>query len=357
MNHLYNIIIIILASFSTLSHAHDHRDLSQVDIKLWTHIIFMFIAFALIFPIGMVLGLSKSKWHVPVQSLGTIIGTMGYFLGHSHGGKEFKIHSSFASIVVFLFLAQIGAGIYLKLHRIIIGKTHNLNNKHFARSIIQKIHSIIGITFPITSYIQIIFGIITLPGWCKDDHTGQCLAHFIMGSSFIGYGIIIIIMLKLGSEWLQKNNKSPEFYDTLGIIWWAGGLAGLYFTRNGKRNIFPALIIISTGFAMSAHQQSSEVSTVIHATFGFTLVSAGLARIIEICFFENIYKNKKSLNNPFLILPPYVKLNELEILSSSSYRITPNSNNDLRKDDGNGDDVEKISFEVDNLLPDKNRYS
>ncbi|CAJ0828340.1 887_t:CDS:2 [Entrophospora sp. SA101] len=346
MNHLYNIIIIILASFSTLSHAHDHP-------------------FALIFPIGMVLGLSKSKWHVPVQSLGTIIGTMGYFLGHSHGGKEFKIHSSFASIE----------------------KTHNLNNKHFARSIIQKIHSIIGITFPITSYIQIIFGIITLPGWCKDDHTGQCLAHFIMGSSFIGYGIIIIIMLKLGSEWLQKNNKSPEFYDSivmfiwgfvntwtehrwntpwshkdlqhtaLGIIWWAGGLAGLYFTRNGKRNIFPALIIISTGFAMSAHQQSSEVSTVIHATFGFTLVSAGLARIIEICFFENIYKNKKSLNNPFLILPPYVKLNELEILSSSSYRITPNSNNDLRKDDGNGDDVEKISFEVDNLLPDKNRYS
>nr|CAG8441809.1 15569_t:CDS:2 [Entrophospora candida] len=351
MNHLYNIIIIILASFSTLSHAHDHRDLSQVDIKLWTHIIFMFIAFALIFPIGMVLGLSKSKWHVPVQSLGAIIGTMGYFLGHSHGGKEFRIHSSFASIVVFLFLAQIGAGIYLKLHRIIIGKNHNLNNKHFARSIIQKIHSIIGITFPITSYIQIIFGIITLSGWCEDDHTGQCLAHFIMGSSFIGYGIIIIIMLKLGSEWLQKNNKSPEFYDSivmliwgfvntwtehrwntpwshkdlqhtaLGIIWWVGGLAGLYFTRNGKRNIFPALIIISTGFAMSAHQQSSEVSTVIHATFGFTLVSAGLTRIIEICFFENIYKNKKSLNNPFLILPPY-----------------------------------KISFEVDNLLPDKNRY-
>ncbi|CAH1758712.1 6683_t:CDS:2 [Entrophospora sp. SA101] len=220
MNHLYNIIIIILASFSTLSHAHDHRDLSQVDIKLWTHIIFMFIAFALIFPIGMVLGLSKSKWHVPVQSLGTIIGTMGYFLGHSHGGKEFKIHSSFASIVVFLFLAQIGAGIYLKLHRIIIGKTHNLNNKHFARSIIQKIHSIIGITFPITSYIQIIFGIITLPGWCKDDHTGQCLAHFIMGSSFIGYGIIIIIMLKLGSEWLQKNNKSPEFYDSIVMFIW-----------------------------------------------------------------------------------------------------------------------------------------
>ncbi|CAH1758713.1 6684_t:CDS:2 [Entrophospora sp. SA101] len=58
-----------------------------------------------------------------------------------------------------------------------------------------------------------------------------------------------------------------------------------------------------------------------------------------------------------LTIGVYQELNELEILSSSSYRITPNSNNDLRKDDGNGDDVEKISFEVDNLLPDKNRYS
>ncbi|CAG8856391.1 38654_t:CDS:2, partial [Gigaspora margarita] len=84
------------------------------------------------------------------------------------------------------------------------------------------------------------------------ENVGQCLAHFIMGSSFIGYGIFLILMLRLASGWLQRKGKSQDYYDSwiimawgfvntftehrgnvwshrdlqhtsLGILWWAGG--------------------------------------------------------------------------------------------------------------------------------------
>jgi hypothetical protein len=42
--------------------------------------------------------------------------------------------------------------------------------------------------------------------------------------------------------------------------------------------------IILTGWAMSEHAQALMISTKVHATFGRTLMLAGLARIIEICF-------------------------------------------------------------------------
>jgi hypothetical protein len=43
----------------------------------------------IIFPIGMVLGLSKSKYHVPVQVAGVGLTLIGSYLGHHHGGRDF----------------------------------------------------------------------------------------------------------------------------------------------------------------------------------------------------------------------------------------------------------------------------
>ncbi|THH11638.1 hypothetical protein EW146_g7974 [Bondarzewia mesenterica] len=42
--------------------------------------------------------------------------------------------------------------------------------------------------------------------------------------------------------------------------------------------------IILTGFAMSDHQQALMISTRVHAIFGYTLMLAGLTRIVEVCF-------------------------------------------------------------------------
>jgi hypothetical protein len=49
----------------------------------------------------------------------------------------------------------------------------------------------------------------------------------------------------------------------------------------------PMHSIILTGWAMSEHAQALMISTKVHATFGNTLMLAGVTRIIEICFVPN----------------------------------------------------------------------
>ncbi|CAG8486310.1 10132_t:CDS:2 [Scutellospora calospora] len=286
----------------------DNTSLDPIDGILLTHIVFMFLAFAIIFPMGMVLGLSRSRWHVPLQIIGSIFMTIGYFLGHAHGGREFSsnnIHSLFAPYLIYILICQVGVGVYLKLH-LKIGP-----NKWF-RPLSSKFHKILGISILIIGYIQIVFGVITVAGWCGNGNLEQCLAHFIMGSSFTGYGIILILVLRLASGWLQRKGKSQDYYDSwmimvwgavntftehrgpvwshkdlqhtsLGILWWAGGAVGIYLSKNGKRNIMPAIVILFTGYAMSSHAQPSEISTKIHSIFGYVLMGASLARIFEIC--------------------------------------------------------------------------
>jgi len=54
--------------------AHSHSDVlteeaanSPVDAILWIHILLQATVWGVIFPIGMVLGLTRSRWHVPLQ--------------------------------------------------------------------------------------------------------------------------------------------------------------------------------------------------------------------------------------------------------------------------------------------------
>ncbi|CAG8848326.1 25041_t:CDS:2, partial [Gigaspora margarita] len=92
---------------------------AHIDRILLAHIAFMFLAFGIIYPIGMVLALSCSCWHVPVQIIGSIFTTIGYFLGHGHNGREFpsdNIYSLFAPFLIYALMCQVGIGAYLKLH-------------------------------------------------------------------------------------------------------------------------------------------------------------------------------------------------------------------------------------------------
>ncbi|CAI2165768.1 1913_t:CDS:2 [Funneliformis geosporum] len=342
---------------------------TPIDGILWAHITFMSLAFGIIFPAGMVLGLSRSKWHIPLQILGSLLLLIGYFLGHAHGGRQFSgdnIHGSFATIVVLTLASQVSLGIYLKLHL-----EYGFNK--WLGPLCVKIHKLIGISMPIIGYIQIVFGVITATGWCRDDHLGQCLAHFIMGSSFIAYGMMTILLLRIGSEWLRSKGKSQDYFDSLiimmwgfmntwtehrwnepwthkdyqhtalGIMWWAGGLVGFYLSRNGKRNVFPGLVILFTGFVMSTHAQLLEVSIVVHAVFGYSLMGAGLIRIIEVCFFTNNIGSIKVIQQlpPFLLIlsgrnngePKYDKLSNHPIPLDTQTRRTvmqdsPTSTND-----------------------------
>ncbi|KAF1998881.1 hypothetical protein P154DRAFT_523714 [Amniculicola lignicola CBS 123094] len=314
---------VLFLSFAIKAHAHDgHLDKIEegqyvsedpIDSTLWTHILVQALAWGILFPTGMVLGIIRSKWHVPVQVTGTVLAVIGYFLGHNHKGRQFapNAHAKFVPYMMLTLISQVIMGIYLKLHleRGIHGKI---------RKVVVKAHGVVGKIMPVMTWVQFVLGGIAAMGFCRDDHLGQCLAHFIMGGAFIGYGILLTILLLVGQVWLRRTGRSQEFFDslviaawgcvntftehrwggawvgndlqhtTMGIIWWSAGLVGVWLSRKRdgtpKRNLIPGIVIFLTGFGMSAHPQHLPLSTMVHTVFGYTLMAAGLCRIIEISF-------------------------------------------------------------------------
>jgi hypothetical protein len=273
-----------------------------------------------------------------VQVFGAVAAVVGYFLGHAHGGRQFapNIHAAFASSLMLMLLLQIVLGVYLKLH--LTKGIHSRIRPHVVTG-----HGVVGKIMPIASWVQMLFGGITALGFCRGDHLGQCLAHFIMGSAFIGYGIMLTILLLVGQIWLKRTGRSQEFFDSLviaawgcvntftehrwgtawvkndlqhtsmGIVWWCAGLLGMWLSRKRdgrpKRNLIPGIVILLTGWAMSGHPQSLHLSTMVHTIFGYTLMAAGATRIVEIAF---VLRDRNSISrNPeetssFQYLPPFV---------------------------------------------------
>ena len=41
-----------------------------------------------------------------------------------------------------------------------------------------------------------------------------------MGSSFVGYGILLLLSLRVGGPWLLRRGKSQEWYDSWVIMLW-----------------------------------------------------------------------------------------------------------------------------------------
>ncbi|OCF45410.1 membrane protein [Kwoniella heveanensis CBS 569] len=196
-------------------------------------------------------------------------------------------------------------------------------------------HSFLGKIFPVLGWTQMLFGVATALGFCRDGNLGQCAAHYIMGSAFIGYAAIMVIMLQVGHKWLERTGRSQEMLDSsvimvwgiintftehhggpwshkdmqhtmMGVLWWAGGLLGIFLSRNGKRSFVPAVIIIMTGWGMSAHEQALMISSKIHALFGYALIAAGVLRLVEVCFVLNDKPTPAGTVRIFQHLPPYV---------------------------------------------------
>ena len=63
---------LLLSAWSAAAHKH-HDELTEeqanapVDTILWLHIFLQAAVWGILFPTGMVLGLSRSRWHVPLQ--------------------------------------------------------------------------------------------------------------------------------------------------------------------------------------------------------------------------------------------------------------------------------------------------
>ncbi|KAF2841559.1 integral membrane protein-like protein [Patellaria atrata CBS 101060] len=316
----------ILGTVKAHEHHTDHIEEGNaisddpIDSILWMHILIQCLAWGVLFPTGMVLGIIRSRWHVPLQSTATVLSVVGWFLGHKHKGRQFapNVHAAFAPSPMLLLFLQVALGVYLKLHleRGFHGRI---------RGVIVKCHGVVGKLLPVVAWVQMLFGGITALGFCRGDHLGQCLAHFIMGSAFIAYGIVLTILLLVGQLWIKRTGRSQEFFDSLviaawgcvntftehrwggpwvhndlqhtsmGIIWWSAGLVGIWLSKDRqgrpKRNLIPGIVILMTGYAMSAHPQNLPLSTMVHSVFGYTLMGAGLTRIIEISF---VLKDKPS---------------------------------------------------------------
>lgn len=203
-----------------------------------------------------------------------------------------------------------------------------------------KIYKITSFLLVPTGWVRVCVAPIALFGFCYDSHTGQCIAHGIMGSSFIMYGFVLSLVLIV--PWIRchpdPEAKSQDFYDSclmwlwglvntftehrwgkepwshgdflhtfLGLIWWAGASAALFITRSGgKRTLIPSLLLMFTAYAMKEHGQHQEISVKVHTFFGMALASAGLTRIVEILF---ILGDKRCSDNgkvlAFQHLPPF----------------------------------------------------
>lgn len=261
-------------------HSSEVQEQVPVDTALWVHIGVQAFTWLAVFPLVMVLGLVRHRLHVPLGTVALLITALGYLLGFAHKGRQFphSAHSPMGTILIFYLGAQFVLGVYLKLHRQIFGK-----HVHIA---LLFLHGILGRLFPVLGWTQCLLGIVAFRGWCRGGRLGQCLAHYIMGSSISAYGVILIISLSSGgTAWLARRKQAQEHYEAwliflwgmfntftehhggpwthkdlqhtmMGVLWWIGGAAALWQTRHGQRSVFPSLILLLTGWAMSAHSQS-----------------------------------------------------------------------------------------------------
>lgn len=232
---------------------------------------------------------------------------------------------------VTLFFGMLSSGVDL------LTKNKKLNKFLTAvgDSTLSVIHSSLSVCVTIIGWIKACMAPVALFGFCRGKHTGQCLAHGIMGSSFVLYGFIYSLVLQV--PWLRNRNTSysQDYIDSwvmclygivntftehrwgredwfmhdyqhtaMGIIWWAGGILGIYLSRGNRRTFLPSLLIIFTGWSMTQHSQHLIISTKVHLFFGLVLMAGGMLRIVEISF---VLKDKRSAGQilSFQYLAPF----------------------------------------------------
>lgn len=106
------------------------------------------------------------------QSVGFVLTAAGYVLGHKHKGRAFLAgpHGKTGNILFIPMALQLFIGIYLKLH------IHEQSLRPWA----VRLHGVVGKSYPILAWVQMLFGAIVFGGYCRGDNLGQCLAHYIM---------------------------------------------------------------------------------------------------------------------------------------------------------------------------------
>lgn len=160
----------VLALCTILVIAHDHEEMvagpyvnnfrndEPMDATIKVHIALQMSSWTML-SFGMVLGIAKSRWHVPTQVVSIVTTLFASFLAHHHGGRSFHhtAHATLANLLFYYVVIQAGLGTFLRLH---------IWEASRGRKIAKKAHSIVGKTFPVLGFAQMLLGGITSLGFC-----------------------------------------------------------------------------------------------------------------------------------------------------------------------------------------------
>lgn len=190
-----------------------------------------------------------------------------------------------------------------------------------SRTAVTRATRTLFVVVTLAGWIKVCLAVVAMLGFCYGLHTGQCIAHGIMGTSFIAYGFVLVMVLLV--PWMRDPELvglpparyAQEYYDLwvifvwgvvnlltehrwgkepwnhgdmqhtlMGLLWIGLGALGILLTRKGLRLFIPALTLVFTGYAMMEHAQHLVISTKVHGFFGQVLIAAGACRIVEISF-------------------------------------------------------------------------
>ncbi|PVG04068.1 hypothetical protein CPB86DRAFT_747230 [Serendipita vermifera] len=306
---VYNFAFIIATvglSLSNVVRAHEHHGdggdpNGELDALILIHIAIQFAVWCIIFPIGLIFGFSRARWHVPLQATGFLLTIGGYILGHKHKGRTFppSLHGELANIIMFAIGLQITLGTYLKLH---------INEGTTFRSWMVFAHRIVGLSYPILGWSQVLFGMLVLGNICPLDPDStrasilKCAEPFATGTLVMQYGIYSYLLSMALPRW---KGQSPETWDSLilcitgvlsgvlnlwrlgsiwiGIFWTVGGIVSFILSRNGRRTVVPSVVIMITA-VVEAFKATKNNDSTIYPTFASFLFLAGGARMMEVFF-------------------------------------------------------------------------
>ncbi|KAG0373806.1 hypothetical protein BGX24_011221 [Mortierella sp. AD032] len=240
------------------AHAVDGDHLSNPLIII--HVTCMIAAYGILMPLGIMLGIRRHKYHVPVNTLMFLIAMTGYFFGYGHHmfgigegvhdddhdqeggaggdnmpempgmgdiskraagdtsaehygwGWDISAHGAMGNLLLILLFVQVSMGVYRKLTK----TKPKLRLAWLSGQLPRRIHSYLGKAHFVLAYIQIVLGFIKFLNACTGQAFAQCASHIVMGGSFWWYGGIYIAYL-VGSF---PGVTRPEKYESLVMTVW-----------------------------------------------------------------------------------------------------------------------------------------
>ncbi|QPG76158.1 hypothetical protein FOA43_003544 [Brettanomyces nanus] len=229
-------------------------------------------------------------------------------------GHENKTSRGTAWFLMFFYGLVLLNGTVTEGTNIFLAKFRDSSMGKYSSRLAPTTYKVISVLIAECGFVKSAMNMVAILGFCYDDHIGQCNAHGIMGMSFIAYGWFMATMLVIPWLRVSRHKHSQEWYDSLmitawgivntftehrpwepwshhdyqhtsmGIIFWACGMLGIYLSRGNRRSLMPALTLIFTGYAMGQHPQKLILSEKVHTFFGLVLMFGGAIRIMEISF-------------------------------------------------------------------------